>query len=170
MLPHLQGRRITALEDVVARTVIRAPEAGLINGMQVHTEGGVITPGMRIADIVPETDDLVVEARVSTTDIDRVSVGQEAMIRFSTFGSGSVPTIFGTVINLSADSFTSEATGAAYYLARVNVTEESLLDLQDLTLLPGMPAEVFISTGSRTFLEYIFKPFSNAMARGLRED
>ena len=58
----------------------------------------------------------------------------------------------------------------AYYLARVNVSEESLLDLEDLTLLPGMPAEVFISTGSRTFLEYIFKPFSNAMARGLRED
>ncbi len=162
--------RKTALEDIVSRTVVRAPESGLVNGLQVHTKGGVITPGMEIGEIVPETDDLVIEARVSPNDIDRVAIGQEAMIRFSTFGNGTVPTIFGELINLSADTLLDQYTGGSYYLARVNVSEESMLEMDDLALLPGMPAEVFIETGSRTFFEYIFKPFSNAMARGLRED
>jgi epimerase transport system membrane fusion protein len=162
--------RITAIEDIVSRTVVRAPESGFVNGLQVHTIGGVITPGMRIVDIVPETDDLVIEAKVSPLDVDRIAIGQEATIRFSTFGNGTVPTIFGELKNLSADSLLDETTGASYYLARVEVSQESIGDLSDLTLMPGMPAEVFIATGSRTFLEYLFKPFSNAMARGLRED
>ncbi len=162
--------QITALEDIVSRTIVRAPASGLVNGLQVHTIGGVITPGMRIVDVVPDTEDLVIEARVSPIDIDRVSIGQDATIRFSTFGSGTVPTVFGEVINLSAESLVDERTGLIYYLARVEVTLESLQELGDLTLLPGMPAEVFIATGSRTLVQYLFKPFSNAMARGLRED
>ena len=162
--------QITALEDVVSRTTVRAPASGFVNGLQVHTIGGVIDPSMRIVDIVPDTEDLVIEAQVSPIDIDRVSIGQDATIRFSTFGSGTVPTVFGEVINLSAESLTNEATGFPYYLARVEVTEESLKELGNMTLLPGMPAEVFIATGSRTLLQYLFKPFSNAMARGLRED
>jgi len=98
-----------------------------------------------------------------------VSLGQDASIRFSTFGS-SVPTIFGRVLNLSANSLSDEDTGIAYYEARVEVTEEGLASLGDLVLLPGMPAEVFIATGSRTLLQYLFKPFSNAIARSLIED
>ncbi|MFL2873140.1 MAG: HlyD family efflux transporter periplasmic adaptor subunit [Pseudohongiellaceae bacterium] len=125
---------------------------------------------MRIVDIVPEEDELIVEAKVSPTDIDRVAVGQEATIRFSTFGTGSVPAIYGRVINLSADSLVDEAIGNYYYLARLEVTPEGMEDLGDLTLMPGMPADVFIATGARTFLQYLFKPFSNALARGLRED
>ena len=118
--------QITALEDVVSRTTVRAPASGFVNGLQVHTIGGVIDPSMRIVDIVPDTEDLVIEAQVSPIDIDRVSIGQDATIRFSTFGSGTVPTVFGEVINLSAESLTNEATGFPYYLARVEVTEESL--------------------------------------------
>ena len=158
------------LEDIVSRTIVRAPDSGLVNGLQVHTIGGVISPGMRIVDIVPETDDLIVEARVLPIDVDRVIVGQEATIRFSTFGGGTVPTVFGELISVSADSFQDQVTGAPYYLARVEVTDNSLADLGDLTLIPGMPADVFIKTGSRTLFEYLLKPFSNAMARGLRED
>ena len=161
--------RANALEDIVSRTLVRATESGVVTGLQVHTIGGVISPGMRIVDIVPEEDELIVEARVSPTDIDRVAVGQDAIIRFSTFGNGSVPAIYGRVINLSADSFVDEAVGA-YYQARVEVTPEGLNDLGDLTLISGMPADVFIATGARTFLQYLFKPFTNAMARGLRED
>ena len=162
--------QITALEDIVSRTIVRAPASGLVNGLQVHTIGGVITPGMRIVDVVPDNEDLIIEAQVDPIDIDRVSIGQEATIRFSTFGSGTVPTMFGEVIHLSAESLVSERTGIPYYLARVEVTLESLQELSDLTLMPGMPAEVFIATGSRTLLQYLFKPFSNAIARGLRED
>ena len=119
--------------------------------------------------MVPQSDELVVEARVSVGDIDRVSPGQEATIRFSSFSS-SVPTIFGTVLSVSADAMADQATGMPYYLARVAVTEEGMQDLGNLTLVPGMPAEVFIASGSRTFLQYVMKPFSNALARSLRED
>ena len=162
--------RITALQDVVSRTTVRAPEPGIVNGLQVHTIGGVIGSGMRIVDIVPQEEDLIIEAQVSPVDIDRVEMGQNATVRFSTFGMGSVPRIYGEVINISAESMVNETTNVPYYLARVEVSPDSLDDLGDLVLVPGMPAEVFIATGDRTLLEYLFKPFSNAIARGFRED
>jgi epimerase transport system membrane fusion protein len=161
--------RLTALRDVMSRTIIRAPDSGLVLGMLVHTIGGVIAPGSAIAQIVPESDDLVIQASVNPIDIDRVSEGQEARIRFSTFGSRA-PTIFGTLISLSADAIPDEATGASYYLARVQVNPDSLEELGDMALLPGMPAEVYINTGSRTLLQYLFKPLSNAVARSFNED
>ena len=161
--------RVRALEDVVARTTIRSPVNGLVNGMQFHTLGGVIGPGTRIVDIVPEKDDFIVEARVSPNDIDRVALNQEATIRFSVFGR-TTPTIGGRVAQLSADSFVDEVTQTPYYLARIAVTPQGLEDLTGLQLVPGMPAEVFIATGSRTFLEYLFKPLSDAMARSFIED
>ena len=159
-----------ALEDIVSRTVIRAPDSGIVNGLQVHTIAGVITPGMRILDIVPQEDELIIESRVAPTDIDRVAVGQEATIRFSSFGMGAAPSVFGIVTSVSADSMIDEATGILHYLARVEVSQESLEELGDLSLVPGMPADVFIATGSRTFLQYIFKPLTNSFVRGLRED
>jgi len=159
-----------ALNDVVSRTIVRAPDSGVVNGLAVHTIGGVITPGMPILDIVPQEDELIIESQVSPMDIDRVSVGQEATIRFSSFGMGTAPSTFGRVTSVSADSFVADSTGVPFYLARVEVTQESLKELGDLSLLPGMPAEVFIATGSRTFLQYIFKPLTNAFVRGFRED
>ncbi len=162
--------RANALEDIVSRTIVRAPDSGIVNGLQVHTIAGVIAPGMRILDIVPQEDELIIESQVSPMDIDRVTVGQEATIRFSSFGQGTAPSIFGKVTNVSADSIIEESTGFIYYLARVEVSQESLEGLGDLSLVPGMPAEVFIATGSRTFLQYIFKPLTNALVRSFRED
>lgn len=163
------NERIIALQDIVTRTTIRAPESGIVNGMQIHTVGGVIAPGSAIAEIVPASDELVIEANVSPVDIDRVSIGQDTLMRFSTFGS-SVPTINGRVTSLSADSMQDQNTGAMYYLVRIEVSDTGLESLGDLILVPGMPVEVFINTGSRTFLQYLFKPFSNAVARSLNED
>lgn len=161
--------RLNALRDIVRRTTIVAPDTGVVNGMLVHTIGGVVGAGEPIAEIVPESDELVVEARVNPIDIDRVSEGQEARIRFSTFGSRA-PTIFGTLMTLSADAIVNENTGGAHYLARVEVSPDSIENLGDLALMPGMPAEVYINTGSRTMLQYLFKPFSNAMSRSFNED
>ena len=161
--------RSAALQDIVSRTTVRAPVAGVINGMQVHTEGGVIGPGTIIAEIVPLTEELILEVQVSPLDIDRVYDGQEAMIRFSSFGNRT-PTIFGSLLSLSADAIQDPNTGMTYYLARIEVSPEGMADLGDLELLPGMPAEVFIATGSRTLMQYLFKPFSNAMARSFIED
>ena len=163
------SERIYALQDIVSRTIVRAPAAGIVSGMQFHTIRGVVAPGTPIANIVPQSEEFIVDAQVSPTDIDRVAIGMDATIRFSAFGS-AVPTIFGEVVNLSADRIIDENTGVPYYLARVVVTDEGKSNLGDLILLPGMPAEVFINTGSRTFMQYLFKPFSNALARSFIED
>ena len=125
---------------------------------------------MRILDIVPQEDELIIAARLSPMDIDRVAEGQEATIRFSSFGMGAAPSIYGKVNSVSADSITDESTDYPYYLARIEVNQESLEELGDLSLVPGMPADVFIATGSRTFLQYVFKPLTNSIVKGLRED
>lgn len=163
------NERINALRDVVSRTLIRAPEEGVIMGLQFQTVGGVIPSGTPIAEIVPQSAELIIEARVSPYDIDRVVEGQEARIRFSSFGN-STPTIYGNVLSLSADSIHDQTTGMSFYLARIEVAPDGMEDLGSLQLLPGMPADAFIATGSRTFLQYLFKQFSNAIARSFIED
>lgn len=162
--------RIIAIADRVSRTVIVAPATGMVLGLQVHTIGGVIKPGQPILDIVPQGGELIVEAQVSPNDIDRVTRGLLADIRFSAFKSGITPVIEGEVTTLSADSLTDEQTGAPYYLARVSLTAKGLKDLEKLKLLPGMPAEVLINTGSRTLFEYLIQPASDAVARSFIED
>lgn len=161
--------RITGLADVVSRTEVRAPEAGVVNGLTVHTPGTVIPPGTIIAEIVPASDELIIEARVSPMDIDRVAVGQEASIRMTAMNSRTVPTLYGNVSTVSADIL-SDANGAQFYLARLALQHESLAELNGQPLVPGMPAEVFITTGARTFFQYLLQPLSDSVARSFRED
>jgi len=167
----LQEKR-SALEDRLNRVVIRSPEDGMILGMTVHTIGGVISPATPLMDIVPAVSDLVVEARVSPLDIDRVEAGKLADIRFSTFNSNTTPVIEGRVIQISADRLEDQKDGTPYYLARVGLTEEGAKRLGglNLKLQPGMPAEVFIKTGERTMLQYMMDPATRAFARSLIEE
>jgi epimerase transport system membrane fusion protein len=162
--------RISAIEDRLRRTVITAPEAGIVLGMNTHTIGGVVRSGEALLDIVPELAELVVDARVSPVDIDRVSVGMEATIRFSAFKNATTPTIFAVVTKISADRLVDEQTGMPYFLARVKVSEEGQEMLGSLILVPGMPAEVLIKTGERTLFQYLVQPARNAFARSLIED
>lgn len=162
--------RMAALEDRLTRIVIRAPEDGMILGMKVHTIGGVVSPATPLLDIVPSISDLIVEAQVSPIDIDRVSVGKAADIRFSAFNSATTPVIKGVVRHVSADRLINEETGMPYYLARVALTEEGARTLGSLKLQPGMPAEVLINTGERTMLQYLMQPATNAFARSMIED
>jgi epimerase transport system membrane fusion protein len=166
--------KIQSLEATEQRTVIKAPEAGMVMGLSVHTLGAVIPPGGRLLDIVPQNEKLIVEARVSPMDIDRVKVGQTAEVRFSAFKSRETPKIEGKLIGLSADRLVEENRPDAmpYYLARVEVTPEGLKSLaeQHLVLVPGMPAEVLINTGERTLLEYLSRPLTDTFARSFIED
>jgi epimerase transport system membrane fusion protein len=162
--------RISAIEDRLQRTVITAPVAGIVLGMTTHTIGGVVQPGTPLLDIVPDLAELVVDARVAPMDIDRISVGQEATIRFSAFKNATTPTIQGNLTRISADRLVDEQTGTPYYLARVEVSDEGKEMLGSLVLVPGMPAEVLIKTGERTFFEYLIQPARNAFARSLIED
>lgn len=164
--------RVNAIQDRVARSEIYAPADGMVLGMSVHTVGGVISPGTPILDIVPESDELIIEAELSPNDIDRVAAGMPADIRFSAFKSATTPVIEGEVVNISADRLVNEQTGMPYYLARVEVTQVGAVKLAngELNLLPGMPAEVLVNTGARTLLEYLVAPATNAFARSMIED
>ncbi len=162
--------RIAALQDRINRIVIRAPEDGMILGMRIHTVGGVVSPGTPLLDIVPSVSDLIVEAQVSPIDIDRVSVGKKADIRFSAFKNATTPEIEGKVVQISADRLMNEQTGMPYYLARVSLTKEGVRSLGALKLQPGMPAEVLINTGDRTMLQYLMQPATDAFARSMIED
>ena len=163
--------RIVSLRDQVERTVLHAPVAGTVVDRQVHTIGAVIRAGDPILDIVPGDDGFVVEARVPNRDIDHIYRGQHAEIRFSAFNQRLTNVIDGEVIYVSADSFEDEATGQRYYRARVRVTEEGRQDMtEQMQLLSGMPAEVMIRTGERTFASYIAKPITDMLARAMRED
>ena len=163
--------RITALSDQVKRTTVTAPVTGTVVGLKVHTVGAVIQPGDPIMEIVPSGDDFIVEARVPDRDIDNIYPGQYAEIRFSAFNQRLSNVIDGEVTNVSADSFEDEATGAKYYKARVKVTEDGKREMtENMQLLAGMPAEVMIRTGERTFASYMTKPITDMLARAMREE
>ncbi|PJX13586.1 HlyD family type I secretion periplasmic adaptor subunit [Halomonas sp. 141] len=165
------SEQIVSLSDQVSRTVITAPVAGTVVGRQIHTVGAVIRGGDVIMDIVPSNDGFVVEARIPTRDIDNIFIGQFAEIRFSAFNQRLTDVIDGEVIHVSADSFEDEATGQQYYRARVRVTEEGYSQMNEhMQLLSGMPAEVMLRTGERTFASYIAKPINDMLARAIRED
>jgi epimerase transport system membrane fusion protein len=160
------------LDDTVTRTVIKAPESGMVLGLTVHTLGAVIPPGGHLLDIVPQEEKLVIEAQISPVDIDRVHTGQSCEIRFSAFKSAITPKVSGRLTTLSADRLTDEQNKVSYYLARMEVDKAGLDELRErgLILLPGMPSEVLINTGDRTFFEYLMQPLSNIFARSLIED
>lgn len=164
------SERINAIQDKVQRTVIRAPVSGIVLGLSTHTIGGVIQSGTPLLDIVPEDQELVVDARVAPMDIDRVEVGTEASVRFSAFKSATTHTVKGRVTRISADRLVDENSGEPYYLAKVEVLPEQLSLLRGLTLVPGMPADVLIKTGERTLLQYLIQPATNAFSRSLIED
>jgi len=164
------AQRLLATTDKVIRTEIKAPANGRVLGLSVHNIGGVITPGKPILDIVPQKEELIIDAQVSPMDIDRVIVGLLAEVRFSAFKQALTPKMQGKVINLSADRLTDEKTGMPYYQAQVELTPDSFEKLGDMELVPGMPAEVLINTGERTVFEYLMQPITNAFARAFIED
>jgi membrane fusion protein, epimerase transport system len=164
------NQRLTATQDKVTRTDIKSPAAGRVIGLSVHTIGGVIAAGSPILDIVPQQEELIVDAQVSPIDIDRVQVGLTANVRFSAFKLAIVPEVPGKVINVSADRITDDKSGNSYYLAKVELLPEAYSKLRGIELVPGMPAEVFINTGERTVFEYLMQPISNAFARAFIED
>jgi epimerase transport system membrane fusion protein len=164
------NQRLTATIDKVNRIQIKAPSAGRVMGLSIHNVGGVITPGRPILDIVPQGEELIIDARVSPMDIDRVHVGLVAEVRFSAFKQALTPKMMGKLTILSADKLTDERTGAPYYSAKIELTPDSYVKLGNMELLPGMPADVLINTGERTVFEYLMQPITNAFARAFIED
>lgn len=164
------NERMRAAEDVMRRTDIVSPIDGVVVGLAVHTRGGVIAPGEPLLDIVPRDDRLIVEAKIDPSDIDVVHAGLEAQVRLTSFKQRNLAPLDGRVTKVSADSFADERSGLSYYLARIEITSDIAEALGGAELYPGMPAEVMISTGERTALDYFLKPIQSSMNRAMRED
>jgi len=161
-------RKVTA-EDQLKRVDIRAPQDGVVHQLNVHTVGGVVSAAEPVMLIVPETDLLTVEAKITPTDIDQVYPGQATSLRFSAFNQRTTPEIQGRISRISADVSPDQRTGQSFYTARVSITPEELARLGTVKLLPGMPAEVFAKTYDRSVLSYFIKPLSDQVARAFRE-
>jgi HlyD family secretion protein len=161
-------RKVTA-EDQLRRVDIRAPQDGMVEQSTVHTVGGVITAGDAIMLIVPQADDLQVEARVNPQDIDKLQVGEKTLLRLSALNQRTTPELNGAVIRVSPDVTIDQRTGQSYYTIRVSMPPEEVARLGEVKLIPGMPVEAFVQTGDRTMLAYLIKPLHDQLMRAFRE-
>ena len=165
---ELVERRITA-EDQLRRVEIRSPLDGIVLQSNAHTVGGVIAAGDTVMLIVPQTDNLSVEARINPQDIDQVRVGQKVLLRMSAFNQRTTPEITGVVSRISPDITTDQRTGQNYYTVRIAISPEEIARLGEVRVIPGMPVEAFIQTGERTLLSYLAKPLHDQLHRAFRE-
>lgn len=163
------GEREIATVDKLNRIDIRSPQAGIVHELAIHTVGGIATAAEQLMLIVPEHDNLTIQARVAPNDVDQVVVGTPARLLLTAFNKQTTPELHGRVINVSADVTVDPKTGQSHYVARLEMDEKSQRQVGELTLIPGMPVEVFISTGERTALSYLAKPFTDQMNRAFRE-
>jgi HlyD family secretion protein len=162
-------QRGVAARDIIDRIELRAPTSGIIHQLAAHTIGGVIRAGDAIMEVVPDSDDLQIEARLQPNDIDQVQVGQKALIRFSAFNQRVTPQLVGLVSYVSADVSHDQQSNAAYFTVRMTLPDEERRRLAGLQLVSGMPAEVFMQTGSRTMMSYLLKPLTDQFNRAFVE-
>lgn len=169
-ISELSERRKVA-NDVLARTEIRSPGSGTIQNLKVHTVGSVIRPGDVLMELVPDDEELIINARVSPIDVDNVAVGLMTEVRFSAFKTKLIPIMLGTVESVSGDVITPDnGNEPPYYLARVTVEENDIpVDIKD-RLTAGMPVDVVITTGERTVINFIASPLMDAVRKSMIEE
>ena len=157
-----------AVTDKVDRSTIRSPISGYVMAVSPKSAGAIVISGTDLMQIVPDIGKFVIDVQMSPLDIDRIRVGQEAEVRFAVFKDSYA--ISGELTNISADSMVNESTGEPFYEAKVELFEEQLELLGDEELVPGMPADVLVKTGSRTLLGYITSPLHRMFENSLIED
>ena len=171
--------QIRATRDVVERVEVRAPVPGIVVKSHFHTAGGVAAPGAVILELLPVGEELVIKAHVNPNDVSHVREGQQALVRLSGHNQRITPMIQAKVIYLSADALAEQApqtrTGQDmrrdYYIARVRIDEDDLRRrAENFRATPGMPADVYIKTGERTFFAYIMRPILDSFSRAFREN
>jgi HlyD family secretion protein len=165
---ELVERRIAA-DDQLRRVDIRSPQTGIVHQLSVHTVGGVVSPGEPIMLVVPEGEQLVLEAKVSPQEIDHVQVGQPAIVRMTAFNQRTTPEFRGEVSYVAADLTKDQQQNQAWFVARIRLESDELHAALGARLVPGMPAEVHLQTGDRTALSYFLKPLSDQVSRAFKE-
>ncbi|MSP34002.1 MAG: HlyD family type I secretion periplasmic adaptor subunit [Rickettsiales bacterium] len=163
--------QLAASKDVLKRSSITSPNTGKVMNIKYHTIGSVVPPGGEMMSIVPQHEELIVEAKIKPQDIDNVAVGLKAKVSLTAYKGKKVPKINGEVINVSPDIITNEQTRESYFLARVSISKKDIEKLKSkVELYPGMPAQVFIITGSRSLISYMFTPISDSAYKAFREE
>jgi HlyD family secretion protein len=165
--------KLNAAKDELARIEIRAPVSGTVVGLTVFTPGGVIEPGQKLMDIVPDRAPLTIEAKLSATDGDDVHLGQDAFVRFDSLHERSLPPLKGKVSRVSADAFTDEKTGVSFYTAEISVPTSELDKIEEIrgrnVLRAGLPVTIEVPLRKRTALQYAIEPISSALERSFHE-
>ena len=167
-LADLKKQKVAA-DDTLDRTVIRAPEAGIVDKMAVKTIGAVIPAGETLLEIVPDADDLTVQARILPNDIDQIDEGQKAVLLFSGLNRQTTPEIEGVVSFVSPDSATDDA-GHTFYRVTIEIPDDQLRRLGNVKLRVGMPVEAFIQTNERTMLSFFLRPLTDQLRRSFRSN
>jgi HlyD family secretion protein len=167
-IAELSERRVSAASRL-SRMSIRAPITGTIFQMNLHTEGGVVAPGETLMMILPKGDDLVLQAQVAPNDIDHIHLGQPARIRFTAFNARVTPEIAAEVTQVSADTSRNDSQSPPFYAIRLTISAKELEVLGVNRLKPGMSAEAFIQTESRSPFSYLIKPLMDQFAHAMRE-
>jgi HlyD family secretion protein len=156
------------LEDKLARAEIRSPRKGRVNNLAATTEGGVITPAMQIAQIIPDGEKMIVEVRIQPQDIDKVRGGQAAAVKFPALNAKKTPRLDGQVTVVSPAQISdnsAQSQGKPYFTAQIELPPAEMARLgKEHTLIPGMPAEVYIETTPRTIMSYLVKPLFDSMS------
>ncbi len=173
LLGEVQPKLIAAREQL-SRALVRSPATGEVVGLTVFTVGGVVRPGDKLMEVVPDEASLVLEANVAPQDADDLKIGQETEVRFPAFHERSLPLLNGRITKISADSFVDEKTGARYFRAEVVVPPSELAILEEVRggqtgLKPGLPVEVVVPLKKRTALQYLIEPLGQRFWRSFRE-
>ncbi len=164
-----QDMRIASASDSLDRSTIRAPQAGVIDKLAYSTIGSAVPAGQPIAQIVPDRDLLVIQGKVSPADVDQLSIGQEARVRFSTLDQQLSPEIDGKLTFVSAERTDDPNTGANYYRVRIEIGQDEINSIGGSGIRAGMPVEIFLQTGSRSMLSYVTKPFFDQLRYAMRQ-
>ena len=162
--------RLEIAKRALAEKEITASVAGQVVGLNKQAVGEVIQPAEKIMDLVPGDEQLLIEAEIMPNLIDRVEIGDEVDIRFTTFSLSPFLVVSGRVVSLSTDVLANTKTGMPYYLARIRVTKEGFEKLGKRKMRPGMEVGVIVKTGSRTLLTYILHPLTRRISSSLKEE
>ncbi|MGY8706745.1 HlyD family type I secretion periplasmic adaptor subunit [Bradyrhizobium sp. 18BD] len=161
--------RLLAARDQLSRTEIKAPEDGVITDLRIHTAGGVIGAGAPLMDLVPRQDRLIVTARLRPEDIDVVHPGLNAEVHLVPYNQRRVPRLRGTVVRVSADRLLDKRTDQPYYATKIRIDDGQIV-ANDIQIVPGMPVQVFITTGRGTVALYALRPLLDSFRGAFRED
>jgi len=165
--------KLIATREQLQHSQVRAPATGQVVGLTVFTIGGVVAPGQKLMDIVPDGKELIIQAQLKPSDADDAYTGQIAQVRFSSVHNRSLPLFTGRVRTVSADSFSDEKTGRSFFRAEIVVPASELNRVRSVLgngeLRPGLPVEAVLTVRKRTALQYLLEPLTSRLWRSGHE-